>query len=460
MRRVISLLIFLILIVLSVSTASAEYAWKKTGMDGANVSVFVSPNYERDQSIFALVDQDLYLSVDGGAHWEKSCQMPVWQVKIEQDNSLYSLQGADPKLLTIYKYNPDAGDKWTNVCDVPAGTQAFTVMTDGRVIVALPMSDRSSWQLKCTTSPGSSVWQDSNYYKAGKFLESTSDGKVFTREQGTYRMARSLNYGTSWREVSTSYEVEKMFIPPDCSGSDRIFALINNTSISYSTDGSVYWFECVEGIRDNSYLVSMAFSPGYQKDHTVYAADQEGRIFISSNSGNSWKSLGVILEEGVSLNTVAVTPDGGILAGTENGVYEITSYIPPEKLVTASFSIGRNTYSIGSDEWLMDTTPFVDNDRTYVPVRFLAYSMGINDDANVLWDEAKNQVTLVKDGTVVKITLGSNTLLINNQPVIMDVQPQNRDGRVFLPARWVAEAFGASVSWENEKKLVVITYAK
>jgi hypothetical protein len=461
MRRVISLLVFLILTFLSVSTAAAgaENTWKKTGMDGANVSVYVSPNYGQDHSIFALVDQDLYLSTDEGRHWDKSGELPVWQVRTEQDNNFYSLRGADLKTLAIYKYNPDVEDKWAKICDVPAGTQAFTVMTDGNIMVAMPRTDRTAWQMQRTASPGS-FWQDSNFNSGGKFLESTADGKVFTREEGTYRIARSVNYGVSWREISSTYEVEQMFIPPACSGSDRMFAIINNTSVSYSTDGSVYWIECVKGIRDNSYLVSLTFSPGYKTDHTVYAADREGRVFVSNNNGDSWKSLGVLLSEGTSLNNLAVTPEGGILAGTKNGIYEITSFIPPDELITASFSIGKNTYSIGDDVWLMDTTPFVDNDRTYVPVRFLAYSMGINDDASVVWDEVRNQVTLVKNGTVVKITMGKNTLLVNNQPVTMDVQPQNRDGRIFLPARWVAEAFGANVSWDNEKKLVVITYAK
>ncbi|MGE5542525.1 MAG: ABC transporter substrate-binding protein, partial [Bacillota bacterium] len=39
----------------------------------------------------------------------------------------------------------------------------------------------------------------------------------------------------------------------------------------------------------------------------------------------------------------------------------------------------------------------------------------------------------------------------------MDVEPVNLNGRVFVPARFVAEALGASVEWDQESQTVIIT---
>ena len=48
-------------------------------------------------------------------------------------------------------------------------------------------------------------------------------------------------------------------------------------------------------------------------------------------------------------------------------------------------------------------------------------------------------------------------LIINGQEIQCDVSPQNINGRVLVPARFVAESLGASVAWDSAKNAVVIT---
>ncbi|HSW63103.1 MAG TPA: copper amine oxidase N-terminal domain-containing protein [Dissulfurispiraceae bacterium] len=47
-------------------------------------------------------------------------------------------------------------------------------------------------------------------------------------------------------------------------------------------------------------------------------------------------------------------------------------------------------------------------------------------------------------------------LIINGQEINTDVPPQLIDGRVLVPARFVAEPLGAQVQWDAEKNAVVI----
>ena len=50
-------------------------------------------------------------------------------------------------------------------------------------------------------------------------------------------------------------------------------------------------------------------------------------------------------------------------------------------------------------------------------------------------------------------------LIVNGQEIQCDVPPQNINGRVLVPDRFVAESLGASVTWDSTNNAVVITSA-
>jgi hypothetical protein len=458
MRRVLSLLVFLIITFAGVSAASAELTWDKLGLD-SDTMLYISPAYEQDHSLFSLVDQDLYLSVDEGKTWNKTSTMPVWCVRVEQYQNLYILQGPDRNNLAIYKYNTLVQGDWEKICDAPASTELFTVLNNGTIIAVKPFEISSDWQALRAEKPNY-TWQDTGFTGAGAYLESTPDGIVYTRENGTDNVSRSLSYGLTWEDASTSYKTDKFYISPAYTDDNEIYSIINNT-INISYDQGESWQERIAGMENNVNLADLAFSPGYKTDQTIYALDKVGHVFISKISPALWKPHSVSIDEEAryEFNTLVVLPGGRLLAGTSDGVYEVTNYISPAQLTTAAFVIGKTTYAIGQQDWLMDTAPYIDKGRTFVPIRYLAYALGLNDD-NILWDGTNNEVTLTKKETRVKLSVGGLMLLVNNKPVTMDVPPQIRDSRVFLPARWVAEAFGASVSWDEQKKAVVIEYQK
>lgn len=51
-------------------------------------------------------------------------------------------------------------------------------------------------------------------------------------------------------------------------------------------------------------------------------------------------------------------------------------------------------------------------------------------------------------------------LIVNGQEIQCDVPPQNINGRVLVPARFIAESLGASVAWDAANNAVVITSGK
>lgn len=124
----------------------------------------------------------------------------------------------------------------------------------------------------------------------------------------------------------------------------------------------------------------------------------------------------------------------------------------------STFVIGNTVYQInGVDQAAMDQAPYIKNDRTFLPVRFVAYGLGIGDNG-IIWDQVNQTVTLMKNDKVVQLKIGSTTMLVNGAAITMDAAPEiTAANRTCLPIRFVAEAFGAVVGWDAATQTVTVT---
>lgn len=140
---------------------------------------------------------------------------------------------------------------------------------------------------------------------------------------------------------------------------------------------------------------------------------------------------------------------------------------PIKSFQVTTFAINEKTYTVApsttaSEEetitpivQTMDVAPYIKEDRTYVPVRYLAYSLGVAED-DVTWDGNARKVGISKDDTDIALVIGSPVMYVNDQSTRMDVSPEITNDRTFLPARWVAEALGAEVEWDDTTKQAII----
>ena len=80
--------------------------------------------------------------------------------------------------------------------------------------------------------------------------------------------------------------------------------------------------------------------------------------------------------------------------------------------------------------------------------------------ATVEWDGNTQTVTVTRDNTVIKITIGDNKLYVNNNVTVLDVPAQIVNDRTLVPVRAVSEAFGCNVDWDGETRTVHITSNK
>lgn len=101
---------------------------------------------------------------------------------------------------------------------------------------------------------------------------------------------------------------------------------------------------------------------------------------------------------------------------------------------------------------MADIKPFIENGRTYVPVRAVLEAYGVE---SINW-EAPN-VIVITEGTTLKIPVGQNCVIKNDQKMDTDTAALIKEGRTCLPIRAVIEALGGTVGWDASTKTVIIT---
>ena len=121
----------------------------------------------------------------------------------------------------------------------------------------------------------------------------------------------------------------------------------------------------------------------------------------------------------------------------------------------AVFTIDSIAYTLNGEENEMDVAPYIKDDRTFLPVRYVAYAVGISPE-DILWDPVDRTVTIFKGDRIVQLTIDSKVMVVNGVNVNMDVAPEITDGRTMMPIRWVGQALGATINWDSATKTVTV----
>lgn len=109
------------------------------------------------------------------------------------------------------------------------------------------------------------------------------------------------------------------------------------------------------------------------------------------------------------------------------------------------FIIGKNTFTViknGKEETIfMDVSPFVENNRTMLPLRFIAESLGME----VKWDQEKQTAHFSKDGRSASIYIYDNKIALSNgETVPMDANPTIKKNRIFVSLTNISKVFNIS----------------
>lgn len=134
--------------------------------------------------------------------------------------------------------------------------------------------------------------------------------------------------------------------------------------------------------------------------------------------------------------------------------------LPASKVLR--FYIGGADYFVNNQVQSMDTVPITMNDRTMLPITYVATPLG----ATVNWNEIEEKVTIVLGGTTIEMWIGQNTAKVNG--VLVPIDPNNAKvmpillppGRTMLPLKFIAENLNCQVDWDPLQQMVTVSYPK
>ncbi|MBI3975466.1 MAG: copper amine oxidase N-terminal domain-containing protein, partial [Armatimonadetes bacterium] len=101
---------------------------------------------------------------------------------------------------------------------------------------------------------------------------------------------------------------------------------------------------------------------------------------------------------------------------------------------------------------LLDVPPVQIEGRILVPLRGVFERLG----AKVTYDAETQTVTATRDATTIILRLGSREARVGDRIVTLDVPPLALRGRTFVPLRFISEAMGARVDWDERTRTVLI----
>ena len=115
-------------------------------------------------------------------------------------------------------------------------------------------------------------------------------------------------------------------------------------------------------------------------------------------------------------------------------------------------TVGKTAYTVNGEAKTMEVTPIIRSDRTMLPVRYIAEALG----ATVLWDRATSTATVKTADTEIRISVSADSATVNGERITLDTPAFIENDRAYMPVRFIAEALGATVSWDGTTSTATI----
>ncbi|MBQ4599736.1 MAG: copper amine oxidase N-terminal domain-containing protein [Clostridia bacterium] len=217
------------------------------------------------------------------------------------------------------------------------------------------------------------------------------------------------------------------------------------TSNCYS-NGTVYYNDAALTTTedDNSYIQGFCGFPLAKNFTACY--------YSSTGTPDPKSYLDVKLYALYSDDEFATLNSTGNWVKTANGP-QLACFTDAASGVELKMTVGKTDYTLNGETKTMDVAPIIINDRTMLPVRYVAEALG----AEIGWDGATSTATLKTADTEIKITVGAAEAIVNGQAVKLDSPAVIVSDRSFMPVRFVAETLGGTVAWDGATSTATIT---
>jgi methionine-rich copper-binding protein CopC len=311
--------------------------WVTNGPEDCNVyQIVVSPKYATNKTLYCATDNGIYKSINGGQSWTL-CGLTDTQVS---DLAISPVQSTYDTLYagtgsSVYK-STNSGSSWSISTAVSGSIQSIAVSpaysTDKTVFVGT-----DGYGVFRTTDAGDSWTQSSGDSSFNGMCVSSvafspafsTDNTAFATSSDGCGVYKTTDSGDNWSQCATASTVglflTTVAVSPTYASDHTVFA-----GKYFSSDSGSTWSD-ITGLASVD-VSCLSFSPTFASDHTVIAGTYEDGVFVSSNGGLSWTQYDTQSDLDILyVKSVGLTPNFSTnhlaFAGTwGNGVYScITS---------------------------------------------------------------------------------------------------------------------------------------
>lgn len=251
------------------------------------------------------------------------------------------------------------------------------------------------------------------------------------------------------------------------------FTLTEGKAEALEDDGTVI-LDLPNGVYFTS-TPKVEVTSGDAKISNVRRASDDNRVLFTIDSDSSAAST--ITVSGVTIDLDRTVPEGDITldvrgsavseteaytkwadndAAAKVAIATVSTPAPNDQNLSTVFTINSTSYTVNGESRTADVAPYVENSRTFLPVRYVADALGVGP-KDILFDKATSTVTLIKGDRVAQIKLNTNKLTINGTVITMDVKAVTKNNRTMLPMTFVAQALGATVNYDATAKTVTVS---
>lgn len=252
-------------------------------------------------------------------------------------------------------------------------------------------------------------------------------------------------------------------------------------TVTATKDGYEAGYKDLYNVTNNSWLYTTCYEYGYPYgyDRVIYpsALSLSGNgTIVSGKVGVSYLPI-YVYRNGVYLGSGNADVNGYFSIGLNSRVSstsDLTFYAygkteaTPQKKADHGVIPVKSTVVIGSTKLIkningvesdvnMDVAPFIKDNRTMLPLRYIAEALGFKVD----WDRATRTVTLTDKEFKVQIPVETNKIIVNGSTYYSDANPVLRNGRTMLPVANIARALGlkdgTDILWDANTRVATIT---
>lgn len=302
------------------------------------------------------------------------------------------------------------------------------------------------------------------YFGKGMYLRDAADivyteGAFFTRDFGIRQEVPQITRTVKKfkQEHPDLVEYAKTFCVEGyafCDTDEEVKTALKNgmpVLVAYDVEGSMY-------NPDKNGYVKYPQKGKYYGSHCMiivgWTSDNHWIVLNSWGSGENGKGALYIDFRELRTTTISLS-DNIVPIKNKCGVIELTI---GSKIATIADTVEDLRNPQKRKDITLEVAPYIKNNRTFIPVRFVADALG----ASVEWDAESGTATLRSEENIIKLTTNDKWMQVSDyKPVVwkktkMDTAPHIVNNRMFVPIRYIAENLNCDVEWNGKTSTALI----